>query len=259
MGVDDCAELVRNGDPDRFLSALTAPPEQRARLLVLYAFNLELARVPWISKEPMIAEMRLQFWRDIIDGIADGKPVPSHVVAGPLVELVRQQNLPCELLQTMIDERRFDIANEAHKETDGFHSYIMRTTGNLMGLAVKSLGGDDTALFVAQDFGHGVGVSAMLVAHAKLKAANKTSFPAGDPCEVIVEMTDAGLASIEIAEKQRHLLPNQCAPALRAGWMAKALLKQARNDPKIVLQGQLGFSEFSRKGRLLLKTLRGSW
>ena len=57
MSIDACAEMVRAGDPDRYLSAMTAPVASRARLLVLYAFNLEVARAPWVTKEEMIAEM----------------------------------------------------------------------------------------------------------------------------------------------------------------------------------------------------------
>ena len=38
------AALVRRHDPDRFLTALFAPPEKRDALLTLYAFNHELAR-----------------------------------------------------------------------------------------------------------------------------------------------------------------------------------------------------------------------
>ncbi len=38
------AGFVRRYDPDRFLTALFAPPEKREALLALYAFNHELAR-----------------------------------------------------------------------------------------------------------------------------------------------------------------------------------------------------------------------
>ncbi|TNF18762.1 MAG: phytoene synthase, partial [Rhodobacteraceae bacterium] len=66
MPVDDwqaCAAIVEKGDPDRFASAMAAPVAARARLFPLYAFNLEVARAPWVTQEPMIAEMRLQWWR----------------------------------------------------------------------------------------------------------------------------------------------------------------------------------------------------
>ena len=70
MTLSACAELVRRGDPDRFLVAMAAPSEARARLLPLYAFNLDIARAPWASTDPNIALMRLQFWRDTLAEIA---------------------------------------------------------------------------------------------------------------------------------------------------------------------------------------------
>ena len=66
MSLDACAALLQRGDPDRYLSVLAAPLWARELLLPLYACNLEIARAPWASKEPMIAEMRLQWWRDKI-------------------------------------------------------------------------------------------------------------------------------------------------------------------------------------------------
>ena len=39
---------------------MAAPPAARPGLLALYAFNLEIARAPWVVSEPMLAEIRLQ-------------------------------------------------------------------------------------------------------------------------------------------------------------------------------------------------------
>ena len=55
MSLDACADLVNRGDPDRFRSAMLAPMPIRGDLLALYAFNLEVARAPWVTNEPMIA------------------------------------------------------------------------------------------------------------------------------------------------------------------------------------------------------------
>ena len=59
-----CAEIVQRGDPDRLRAVLAAPLEARAVLLPIYAFNVEGARAPWVTEEPMIAEMRLAWWRE---------------------------------------------------------------------------------------------------------------------------------------------------------------------------------------------------
>ena len=71
MSINACAALVEAGDPERFLAAMAAPIDVRDGMFVLYALNLEVAKAPFVTKEPMIAEMRLQFWRDAVaDAVA---------------------------------------------------------------------------------------------------------------------------------------------------------------------------------------------
>ena len=43
-----CAALVERGDPGRFRATMAAPLAARRVLFPLYAFNLEVARAPWV-------------------------------------------------------------------------------------------------------------------------------------------------------------------------------------------------------------------
>ena len=70
-----CAALVQRADPDRFLAVMAAPVAARRVLFPLYAMNVEVSRAPWVTAEPMIAEMRLQWWRDALAEIAGGGAV----------------------------------------------------------------------------------------------------------------------------------------------------------------------------------------
>ena len=92
MDFDDdltaCAQLVERGDPDRFAAAMAAPVRARAVLFPLYAFNLEVARAPWLTQESMIAEMRLQWWRDALEEIRAGGLVRRHEVVTPLAHVL---------------------------------------------------------------------------------------------------------------------------------------------------------------------------
>jgi 15-cis-phytoene synthase len=63
-----CAELVRTADRDRFVSALFAPAQHRPALHALYAFNVEVARVREVAREPLPGEIRLQWWSEVING-----------------------------------------------------------------------------------------------------------------------------------------------------------------------------------------------
>ena len=66
--MDPLVVFVRRHDPDRFLSALFAPPEKRPALLALYAFNHELARAREAAREPALALIRLHWWREVVQG-----------------------------------------------------------------------------------------------------------------------------------------------------------------------------------------------
>ncbi|TMV82105.1 phytoene synthase, partial [Thioclava sp. BHET1] len=67
-----CKALVEARDPDRFLVSAALPEAAQARLWPLYALNLELARAPWASEQPLVSEMRLQWWVDALAETAQG-------------------------------------------------------------------------------------------------------------------------------------------------------------------------------------------
>ena len=79
-GADDayCADCARAHDRDRYLAAQFAAPPARARLLALLALDAEIARVARAVREPLLAEMRLQWWLDGIAAVLAGKPAPKQ-------------------------------------------------------------------------------------------------------------------------------------------------------------------------------------
>lgn len=78
-------DLVRTHDRGRFVASLFAPPTARDRVLALLAFDRELARIPATVSEPMLGQMRFQWWRDLIARVADGGSAPQgHPVAQAL-------------------------------------------------------------------------------------------------------------------------------------------------------------------------------
>ena len=91
-----CAELVRQQDSDRYLTALFAAAALRADLFALYAFNVEVARGREAVSEPMLGHIRLQWWRDAIAECFSGTP-RHHQVVEPLaaVRLPGADHLKC--------------------------------------------------------------------------------------------------------------------------------------------------------------------
>lgn len=98
------ASLVRQRDQDRYWSTLFVPAPKRPALLALYAFNTELAHIAAAAKEPMVAQIRLQWWRDAIDLAAPGTKT-GNPVADALADAILEHDLPKESLIRMADAR----------------------------------------------------------------------------------------------------------------------------------------------------------
>jgi phytoene synthase len=131
---------VREHDPDRFLSALFAPSAQRASLFALYALNHEIARIGEAVTQPMLGEIRLQWWRETLEQARDGKS-RDHDIARALAGLFAHADLPQEPFETMLDARVFDCTPDGFDTLAALETYADATSGNLMRLAALVLGG----------------------------------------------------------------------------------------------------------------------
>ena len=126
-------ELVRRADPDRFLTALFAPPARREALLTLYAFNVELSRASAVTSEPMLAFIRLQWWREVVGGAR--KP---HEVATPLAALLDDGTLDRAELLALIDAREAEA--EPIATLEDWQGYLLASAGGLAVAAGRVLG-----------------------------------------------------------------------------------------------------------------------
>jgi phytoene synthase len=100
---------VRTADRDRFLAALFAPEPQRRGLLALLSFDHELARTRTVTREPMLARIRLEWRREAVaEAAGAGKPRAQPIVES-LSEIVRRHSLPQQRLLDLIDAREEEI------------------------------------------------------------------------------------------------------------------------------------------------------
>lgn len=100
---------VRQADRDRFLAALFAPEPARRGLLALLAFDHELGRTRTVTREPMLARIRLEWWREAVaEAAGQGKPRAQPVVES-LSEITRRHGLPQQRMIDLIDAREEEI------------------------------------------------------------------------------------------------------------------------------------------------------
>jgi len=143
-----CEALVRAADKDRYLASLFAPNAARQHLHALYAFASEIARVRDAAREPLPGEIRLQWWRDVVNGVARGE-VAASPVAAALLDTVARCVLPAERLIALVDAHAFDLYDDAMSSVADLDAYAEHTCGTLFALAAQILGGTDGAGAIA--------------------------------------------------------------------------------------------------------------
>ena len=249
-----CAELVQRGDPDRFAAVLAAKPAARDVLLPIYAFNVEVARAPWVTQETMIAEMRLQWWRDALDEIREGKPVRRHEVVSPLADVLSAED--AEVLDRLIEARRWDIYKDPFEDLAHQTRYLQDTGGVLLLAAARSLG--PCAEDIALDAGYALALANWLMAIPALEAQKRVPLVDGRP-EAVRELAQDGLARLASARAKRNLVSRAASQAFLSCWQVDTVLSQAAEEPERVTQGALGMSEFGKRVGLLWRGMSGRW
>lgn len=136
------AQLVSRLDRDRFATALFAPLEQREALMLLYAFNAEIATVMESVREPMAGMIRLQWWQDSLIAGAEGGACDNHPVARPLGQLIRDRALPLEPFDDLISARRDDLEGAAPADLAEAERHAERSAAALTTLALAVLGAE---------------------------------------------------------------------------------------------------------------------
>lgn len=129
-----CLSMLRDMDRDRYLACLLAPEEHRASLAALYAFNAEIARIRDTVREPLPGEVRMQWWRDLLEGNAHGDS-HRHPIAAALLDTIAKHNLPRQTLINMIEARIFDLYDDTFENRNALEGYAGETASALIQLS----------------------------------------------------------------------------------------------------------------------------
>ncbi len=252
MTIEACAEIVRRGDPDRFQAALAAPPAARNVLFPLYAFNVEVARAPWVTNEALIAEMRLQWWRDALDEIAGGAAVRRHEVTTPLALALDRAG--AEAMKTLVTARRADLEKVPFADAMALDAYLDATGAALMWTAARLLGAPCDAEPAVRQLGFASSAASYLLAVPALQALGRVPFAVDDGPS---RLSRRGLDALGQGRRAIARVPGRARAALFPGWQAAAILTRAGREPSAVTEGRLRPAEAGRRWRLLRTALTG--
>jgi 15-cis-phytoene synthase len=132
-----CLEIIRAYDPDRYTATLYLGQNARKAAAAVYAFDAEIARIADRVSEPMPGEIRLQWWREVVDGSRDSG---NHPVALALIEAIRIHELPREPFLGAIEARTFDLYHDPMPDRTTLEAYCGETGSVLLQMVALSAG-----------------------------------------------------------------------------------------------------------------------
>lgn len=244
-------EEVRAHDHDRFLTLFFAPPAKRPALTALYAFNIEIARVAELVTEPMMGHIRLQWWRETLEGLPRGE-TRGHAAA---VALHEAGGIPLDKLQILIDARERDLSDDAFVNIGALEAYAEETSSALMMIAAEILAGEGEAQSAAAAIRHAgiayalTGILRALPLHASqgrlFLPADSLGRHEADPHDILAgRMTEALRAVMDevIAAARAHLASARAASFDAA--VLPALLPTSLCDRYLEIMSAPGFDPF---------------
>ncbi len=138
-----CLNQLRRFDHDRYLAILLAPEADREMLAAYFAFDAEMMRIPTTVSEPMLADIRFQWWRETLEAMTPTQD-PGHEIAAALSSTFFDRNLSPADLVSLIDLRARDLAEEPFRtmeELDSYHKEISQQQVSLFAeISDQSLG-----------------------------------------------------------------------------------------------------------------------
>lgn len=274
-----CAAALRQFDPDRYLTALFAPPARRDALFALYAFNLEIARIPEATSEPLIGEIRLQWWRDALAGAYEGATPRHHGVAEPLHRTIAAHGPSQCHFDRLLDARSFDQARRPPATLAELEAYAKATSGGLQLLALEILGvrANPDAERAASEIGTAWALTGLLRAvpfHGRagrlylpddlLAAAGSSAatlpLDRGSPAmaAVAARLAEAARAALERG-REKGDLPSEAHPALLLGALADRYLARLASARYDLFDARMARPLPFREVRLWLRARKGKY
>lgn len=202
--MNELADLVRKSDPLRYRAALYAPEEKRGALLALHAFNVESARIRDVVTEPLAGEMRLRWWRDVLDAKSPTETA-GHPVAEALKAAIAEHDLPTAALDNLLEARRLELYSDPLPSRADLEGYCGDTAGALIQLSSLILS-PENAVKAGSAAGHAgcaLGIAGILALLPSIRARGQ--------CFIPVDILAAAGATVDDV-----LAPEPAEPADRA-------------------------------------------
>ena len=162
-----CAAMVREEDRSRYAARLFLPGPAREAELALDAFRLETLKIPFLVSEPGPGEIRLQWWREVIEGAREAEAA-AHPAAMALCAVITRHNLPVPAFGRYLEGVAFELYHDPVPDRAALEGLIGETESFLMQMTALASGkasGLEQNSTLADACGHGgmaVGIARLL-------------------------------------------------------------------------------------------------
>jgi NADH dehydrogenase [ubiquinone] 1 alpha subcomplex assembly factor 6 len=277
QGGSPLTALVRRHDRDRYQTVLFAPADRREALFALYAFNYEIARVRETVTHPMLGQIRLQWWREVVDAAFAGAPTRQHEIAAPLAAVIGRHALTRAHFDRMIDTRERDLDDEPPATLAALEDYAEGTAAILLYLALEVLGVTEPAARAsAREVGIAYALAGLLRAMPFHARAARCYIPADiaartglDPQDyaglrdtpalraAVAEIAEAAAGHLRAARRNRREIPRPARAATLSAIVGDRFLTRLRRAGYNPFAPELIASDPLQSWRLLAAALRG--
>lgn len=236
-------------DPDLHVASLFVPAGRREDVLALMRLSVELARVAYQVREPMIAQIRYAWWREQVAALFEGRAVASPVVQA-LGPVASRHTLPRAVFDAMVDAHGLECETIPFSDMAQFEAHARETRGGLLRLMARVLGADARADAACDAAGIASGAALQLRSfdywrrHRRLRlpltpfisqGLNEEDVFAGAGVEAVGRVFDEVRGRIRTAldEVNQARFPRAAMPALALATLARPVLSRG-DDPVAV-------------------------
>ncbi|MBX9683117.1 MAG: squalene/phytoene synthase family protein [Hyphomicrobium sp.] len=207
QGAEQIRPIARRYEIDRYLAALLAPRAARDDLIALAAFSGELHRIGESVSDPMLGEIRLQWWRDALDSGARGERT-GHPTADAVIGVIQRHNLPRDSLSDMLDAHTHRLYADPPPDHKALSLELDLIEGTLFDFAARVLSCGQTPLLAraVQSAGRAYGLARVATALALPLSRGREPFPPQAAHSAAVSDRDWRTELAEIAARCRGYL-----------------------------------------------------
>jgi hypothetical protein len=127
-----CRDMLRQQDRERFFASLFMPQNLREAYWILAAFENEIVKVAEVTREAITAAIRLKWWQESLEEIAQRKTMRQHPVYRALAGLAALYPGIVPLLQTYLQAQSALYENNpVFKNANDFDNFCAQTGGAL--------------------------------------------------------------------------------------------------------------------------------